>query len=161
RRGGLPEGPRRVPRQRRGHQAGRPGGAAPPGSLRRAVWRLTGCVSCPGEPGGGGPVGEDGLSRRRGPGGGGGRRGGAGGGAPGGLEAGRKAARRAEQLVQDWNRLKAQEAVAVETIARLERDLPRDRAGARREHAELVASRDGLFRSIDAARVQLAKEEKE
>ncbi len=78
---------------------------------------------------------------------------------------GREAARRhkvqAEEVVARHAQLKAQENQALETLTRVLRELPADRQGLRKEHADLEAQQKALFNSLDAGRAQVGEIERE
>jgi DNA repair exonuclease SbcCD ATPase subunit len=78
-----------------------------------------------------------------------------------GLESARKELKAALQVEQGWGKLKAQEAVTLENLNRLLRDLPQDREAVRKEHADLEAQEKTLFKSLDAGRAEVQRAEKE
>jgi DNA repair exonuclease SbcCD ATPase subunit len=78
-----------------------------------------------------------------------------------GLEAARRQKQQAEEVQRKWSQLKAQEAMTLENLNRLLRELPADREGIRKEFADLDAQQKALFKSLDAGREQKGKVERE
>jgi DNA repair exonuclease SbcCD ATPase subunit len=67
----------------------------------------------------------------------------------------RKAMREAEAVQQQWATLKAREAAALQTLHRLQADLPTDRQAVRRDHANLEAEDKSLEKNVTAKRNEL------
>jgi exonuclease SbcC len=78
-----------------------------------------------------------------------------------GLPAAGEELRKAEQVHEQWGRLKAQEAAALTTLARLQADLPADRESLRREHAGLAAEEKALDKNLAALRAKLHETEQD
>jgi DNA repair exonuclease SbcCD ATPase subunit len=72
-----------------------------------------------------------------------------------GLGPARKAVREAEAAQQHWATLKAREAAALQTLNRLQTDLPADRQVVRREYASLEADDKSLEKNLLAKRGEL------
>jgi exonuclease SbcC len=67
-----------------------------------------------------------------------------------GLQAARKRLQQAEQIQQQWSKLKAQETTSLQNLNRLQSELPSDREWIRREHASLDADEKALEKSLSA-----------
>jgi DNA repair exonuclease SbcCD ATPase subunit len=78
-----------------------------------------------------------------------------------GLETARRQKQQAEEVQRQYSRLKDQETMTLETLTRLLRDLPADRQGLRKEHADLDAQQKALFKSVDAGREKKREVERE
>jgi exonuclease SbcC len=68
---------------------------------------------------------------------------------------------KAEQVVQRWGTLRAQEAATLEGVNRLLQELPADRQAVRKEHSNLELEEKGLFKALDAHRAQAGAVEAE
>jgi exonuclease SbcC len=77
------------------------------------------------------------------------------------LAAAKESLRAAEQDQEQWTRLKSQEAALATTLARLQSDLPADRAAVRREHADLQADAASLQKSIEGNRAAQKENDRE
>ncbi len=78
-----------------------------------------------------------------------------------GLPAARRKLREAEQVWQLHAKLKAQESQVLESLTRLNRELPNDHAQLRQQAAALEVREKSLFKDIDAKRLQLSEIDKE
>jgi DNA repair exonuclease SbcCD ATPase subunit len=78
-----------------------------------------------------------------------------------GLPAARQALHQAEQLQQQWSRLKAQEEGALANLERLRVELPADRQGVRQRYTELLAEDTALQGGLSARRTDLKEDDKD
>lgn len=69
--------------------------------------------------------------------------------------------REAEQILQRFTQLQAQQSQVLENLQRMFRDLPADRNAIRREHSELETQEKALFKSVDTYRKQIQEIEKD
>ena len=70
------------------------------------------------------------------------------------LDASRRRLREAQQANDQWTGLKAQEAAAVQTLARLQADLPAQRETIRQDHLRLENQEQALDKELSALRGQ-------
>jgi DNA repair exonuclease SbcCD ATPase subunit len=78
-----------------------------------------------------------------------------------GLPAARQALQEAERVQQQWGRLQAQEAAALQILQRLQAELPADRPKVRQEHARLQSEDAALERGLAAQRAELQEAERD
>src|SRR5205823_4969088 len=78
-----------------------------------------------------------------------------------GLPAARQLLQQAEQVRDQWHKLTTQEASKLSDLARLQKELPADREGIRREHARLEADEKSLEKNLTAKRLELKEIEGE
>jgi DNA repair exonuclease SbcCD ATPase subunit len=78
-----------------------------------------------------------------------------------GMTAARQALQQAERGQQQWASLKTQEASARQNLERVQADLPDDRDGIRKEHADLLAEDQTLDKNLKALRGRFKEAEQE
>ena len=71
-----------------------------------------------------------------------------------GVPAARTAHTEAEQVLQQWHRLKTQEAASLQSLGRLKADLPGDPQAVRADHARLDGDERSLQKSLEVNRAQ-------
>jgi DNA repair exonuclease SbcCD ATPase subunit len=76
-----------------------------------------------------------------------------------GIDAARRRHVEAEQVQQQWARLKAQESAALESLTRLLGELPADRQAVRSEHTQLELNEKAVFKTLDDNRALLREVE--
>lgn len=77
------------------------------------------------------------------------------------LPAARRELQEAEDVRQQWSRLKATESAAMATLNRLQGELPADRDGVRQRHTELTLNNEMLDKNLKAKRRELKDTESE
>ncbi len=78
-----------------------------------------------------------------------------------GLSAARQLLQQAEQVRETWHKLTTQEAAKLGEISRLQKELPADREGIRREHGRLEAEEKSVEKTLTAKRLELKELESE
>jgi exonuclease SbcC len=78
-----------------------------------------------------------------------------------GSAAARQRLQAAEERERQWNKLKAREAAAQETVKRLQGELPADRDGVRTLHNDLTYQNEALDRELKAKRLSFLESDKE
>ncbi|HTU18011.1 MAG TPA: SMC family ATPase [Gemmataceae bacterium] len=77
------------------------------------------------------------------------------------LPAARRQLKEAEDVHQQWNKLKATESAALATLKRLQGELPADREGVRQRHTELSLTNETLEKNLKAKRSEWKDTERE
>ncbi len=78
-----------------------------------------------------------------------------------GLTTARQRLRQAEQLQQEWTKLKEREAGCLQNLHRLRKELPADPQAVRQEHVELEAAEKSLDKDLEAKRKQVKEADRE
>src|SRR5262249_28466437 len=79
----------------------------------------------------------------------------------GGLSAARPQPHQAEQVRQQWDRLRSQEALARQTVDRLRGEVPGDRQKLRAEHSQLRGQEQALEKNLQGHRAALKNADRE
>jgi DNA repair protein SbcC/Rad50 len=78
-----------------------------------------------------------------------------------GLPAARQRLQQAEQVQQQWSRLKAQESASLQSLNRLQAELPADREKVRQEHTSLEGEEKALEKGLTARRAEVKEIERD
>src|SRR5439155_786281 len=78
-----------------------------------------------------------------------------------GADAARARWRQAEQVQQQWNKVKAQESASLQTWQRLKADLPADPQSVRKDHRALEAEEQSLQKNLEINRALARETERE
>jgi exonuclease SbcC len=78
-----------------------------------------------------------------------------------GLSAARQRSQQAEQVQQQWSRLKAQESASLQSLNRLQNELPADREKVRQEHTSLEGEEKALEKGLTARRAEVKEIERD
>jgi hypothetical protein len=78
-----------------------------------------------------------------------------------GLSAARQRSQQAEQVQQQWSRLKAQESASLQSLNRLQNELPADREKVRQDHTSLEVEEKALAKGLSARRAEVKEIERD